>query len=159
MSAKQPYTDLPLWLMLNPEKWRWQVYNIDTQVIKAGKTKKIYDERGSGFLYYFFLTATGPSLKWTLNYLGGEAKGKQEVAITTSFNNENTTSGVANAISGYRVLKRDTTNNIHTVEFGPGVQGFPGIPFTGWNIFSLENPAASDVTYSFLATLLRIFIV
>lgn len=128
--------------MPRSEDWYWKPTALVNKTLEARKKYVIWDEKSTGWLYHVILTANSPYIEYNID-LHGDNVVEIRSSIYTAYHQ-----GLTQEL-GFRVLKYDTTNDIYTMAFSPGVVGFFGIPFRGRNAFWLSNPTDSDITYTF----------
>jgi hypothetical protein len=131
-------------------RWSWAPKVFVNQIVPPQTSKyMLYEENGAGWIYWAMLTANNPNLRFVLN-----VKADETIEINISLAELYAMGGTQ--LRGFKVVRYDTTNNVYTVEYPPGLLGFPGTPFRDKNLFYLINPTDSPITFSFWGWLILV---
>jgi len=120
------------------EYWEWKPIVKEPGLIAPGSTYGIVDEKGCGYFFYCLIVSTSPDVKICIDMY---ADGVIEVKDTI----KELEQGGASASSIFKICRYDDFTPIYVVEIAPGVTGFPGIPFRGYNKMWLENTAKTPI--------------
>ena len=127
----------PLFFPVNRE-WRWYPVRITNRTIAPGDTLTLWDEKGSGWLYYALARVDNPNVTLKADL---QADGYLEIIMNIQELHDMGLVGLGQGT--ITVTKYDDVNNDYVVTFSP--IGY-GVPFRGKNRCVLYNPTTSSVT-------------
>ena len=135
------------------DNWEWKPIKLFNKTLKAGDRKIVWDLERSGWGWYALLVSSSPDIKFAID-IHGDSVIEVEYSIR-----ELQQLGAQASVTGFRIVRyHDPTTDdpipVYSVEWGVGAYNALGIPFRGKNVFALENPTSSDITYTFYAWLL-----
>ncbi len=134
----------------NSNKWSWKSVIRNDSVVLANSRIPIFKEVGNGYIYYTWIYSDNPLLSWIVEY---NADGSTQ--LNTDFATEYALGG-AQSMGGFRITKYDDVNTIYTMEFSPGIFGFPGLPFRDGVSLFLNNPTSSTISFAIYASLIMV---
>lgn len=130
--------------------WSWLPVVKEKELIKPGGVLDLFSEEKDGWLYYVRLVSTNPDIEVNIDVF---ADRMIEISETIRSLKE---AGYAASQLGFRILTYDDFNSIYSVEYAPGMGGFPGVPFRGKNRAYLVNKGNVDAYVWFTGWLIEV---
>jgi hypothetical protein len=132
------------------EYWSWKPIVKEKEKIEPGGVINIYKETINGWLYYARLLSTSPDVKINVDW---KADGVIEIAETIRHLKD---AGYSASQLGFRILTYDDFESIYSLEFAPGIGGFPGVPFRGASSLYLVNTGSVDAYIWFTGWIIEV---
>jgi len=126
----------------NSDRWRWVPIKHKNVVIPPGRRFKLYEQKGSGYIYSFIASVSNPDLRMLID-VGADNRIDIDESPRELYN-----MGLTGTNQGYfQVTLWDETNDIYVVGYSPiGL----GVPFTGVNRAEIINPTDTPGTIYFM---------
>jgi len=138
------WTQLPL-----REDWVWKPVVKRDVVLMPGESRTIYDEYGSGYVYYMIMKCDNPDLAF-----GVDVYADSSVELRLRPRDMYEAGVVGYSGKSFWLSRYDTANNVYVVQVTP--PGL-GIPFRGRNRFWAENLSDRPATIEYLYAWLIVF--
>ena len=126
----------------NSDKWRWVPIIHKNKVVPPGGRFKLYEKKGSGYIYAFIASVNNPDLRMLID-VGADNRIEIDESPRELYN-----MGLTGTNQGYfQVTLWDETNDVYVVGYSPiGL----GVPFTGINRAEIINPTDKPGTIYFM---------
>lgn len=126
----------PLFFPAN-EYWYWKPIKEENISIKPKETYELWNERGSGWIFFALFWADNPKLTLQIDVY---ADSRNDIVI--DFETLDTIGSLALGQGYFTLSKYDPDNNVYVAQYAP--IGF-GVPFRGKNRGVLYNPTTTTI--------------